>query len=107
MKTFKQLFTAFVFMSLTGSLFANPVETKLPEYQQIQKLVSTIDFSTLIDKETLIQVDFMINSSNEIVVIGTNDANLDNVIKSSLNYKKLDVSLLKKNEVYTLPIRIK
>lgn len=72
---------------------------------EIKELILKIDFdqSTMtIDKA---KIYFMINSNNEIIVIQTSSDEIDNKVKSTLNYKTLKNRDLLVNKVYTLPIR--
>jgi len=49
----------------------------------------------------------MVNSNNEIIIISTDQKNLDSSIKSTLNYKKLKSSDMEVNVTYTLPVSLK
>ena len=52
-------------------------------------------------------ISFFINSQNEVIVVSTNNRDLDGVVKSTLNYKKIAVNELEYNKVYTVPVLIK
>lgn len=49
----------------------------------------------------------MINDYNEIIVLSTNNEDLDGYLKTSLNDKKIDISKLEYNKEYDLPVVIK
>ena len=44
------------------------------------------------------------SSNNEIVVLSTNNDNLDSMIKTSLNYKSIAAENLEQGRKYTLPV---
>ena len=80
---------------------------KKPEGAQIQTLLNSIDFTQYVKGETKVNISFFINSQNEVIVVTTNNKDLDNVVKSTLNYKKISVNDLEYNKVYTVPVHIK
>lgn len=59
-----------------------------------------IDF----DSELTFKISFIVNSNSELVVLSTNNRDLDDNVKSVLNYKKVAIDDLEFNKVYTLPI---
>jgi hypothetical protein len=108
MKSLKSFIAVFVFALITQ--FSNAAEVsnaKKPEGVQIQSILNTIDFTNYIKTETKINISFFINSQNEVIVVTTNNKELDNVVKSTLNYKKIAVNELEYNKVYTVPVHIK
>ena len=78
----------------------------IPENTQIKTYLKAIDFNALVKKETKVMISFMVNAQNEVMVVSTNNADLDNIIKSTLNYKKLAMKTLEYNKVYTVPVLI-
>ena len=48
-----------------------------------------------------------VNAQNEVIVVSTNNKDLDAIVKSTLNYKKIAVNELEYNKVYTVPVVIK
>jgi hypothetical protein len=54
------------------------------------------------------EISFMINNENEIVIISVNSKieELKSIIKSKLNYKKVTVKGIEKEEIYIIPLRI-
>jgi len=46
----------------------------------------------------------MINERNEIIVLSTNNAELDETIKQALNYDKIEEKELKPFEIYIVPV---
>ncbi|MCI2228088.1 hypothetical protein MC378_02835 [Polaribacter sp. MSW13] len=61
------------------------------------------------NKPTTVEVSFMINNRNEIVIISVDSdiSEFSSFIKKKLNYKKLDIKSVKKGEIYKMPIKIK
>ncbi len=80
---------------------------KKPEGAQIQTMLNSIDFTNYIKGETKVNISFFINAQNEVIVVATNNKDLDSVVKSTLNYKKIAVNDLDYNRVYTVPVHIK
>ena len=66
----------------------------------VQKI--NFDYEKLDDQT--VRVHFMINTSNEVVVLRTDSKEVDRVIKFGLNYKELENQDLEANKVYILPI---
>lgn len=107
MKSIKFFATFMAVILFTGlSNASDVVSFKKPENAQIQKYLTKVDFTGFIKEETKLNITFMVNHQNEIIVVSTSNVNLDNVIKSTLNYKKLDMSNLEYNVLYTLPVTI-
>lgn len=72
--------------------------------QEIKAMVQNINFDyEALDQKT-VKVHFMVNTSNELVVLRTNSKDVDRVIKYALNYKELKNRDLEYNKVYILPI---
>ena len=108
MKNLKSLVAVFVFILMTQFSNASDVaSTKKAESAQIQTFLNSIDFTNYIKSDTKINISFFINSQNEVIVVATNNKDLDSVIKSTLNYKKIAVNDLEYNKVYTVPVHIK
>jgi hypothetical protein len=108
MKNLKSLVAVFVFILMTQFSNATDVaSTKKAESAQIQTFLNSIDFTNYIKSDTKINISFFINSQNEVIVVATNNKDLDSVVKSTLNYKKIAVNDLEYNKVYTVPVHIK
>ena len=107
MKTFKVLFLSLVLTSASASLFAGNVTTPQTVSQQIRTLLTSTDMGIDFDTELTFKISFIVNSNSEIVVLSTNNRDLDDSVKSALNYKKVAIEDLEFNKVYTLPISLK
>ena len=95
----------FSFSSYAGDPVAkNNKYTKVTN--QIAKLLDGLDVSSIKNDET-IKIDFMISSTGEIIVLSTNSEELDEELKSKLNYKKLKSVNLESFKTYTVPVKIK
>lgn len=81
--------------------YSSPKTVSTEIQTMIKKL--NLDF-TKIDNST-INVKFMVNENNELVVISTGDSQLDQTIKSALNYKEVDTKGLKPYSVYIVPVK--
>jgi len=108
MKIVQKVLTIAFFSFLTQwASAANTTNTAYPEGVQIQYLLKNIDFDNYVEKETKMSITFFVNVQNEIIVVSTNNKKLDNVVKSSLNYKKIAIEELEYNKIYTVPVVIK
>ncbi|MBK8052025.1 MAG: hypothetical protein IPK35_01760 [Saprospiraceae bacterium] len=108
MKNLKSIFAVVGFALMTQFSIAGDVSVaKKPESVQIRTILNSIDFTNLVKSETKLNISFFINSQNEVIVVTTNNKELDGVIKSTLNYKKIAVNELEYNKVYTVPVHIK
>lgn len=100
------LFTALFALILgTASANTNP-ETKTAR-KEIKTLIQKANLSSYVKNDVTVNVTFMVNSKNEIIIMSTDQEKLDSSIKSTLNYKKLKSSDMKVNVTYTLPIVLK
>jgi hypothetical protein len=68
---------------------------------ELKKL--NLDFYDL--DEPTVNVKFMVNNDNQIIVLSTSQESLDSAIKSILNYKKVKDNDLRKFHVYVLPVK--
>jgi hypothetical protein len=107
MRIVKNLLTVLLFAAVTQLSTAADTPNNKPVGAQIQTLLNKIDFEKLGGKETKINITFFVNAQNEILVVSTNNQNLDNVLKSTLNYQKVAMSELEYNKMYTIPVLIK
>ena len=78
-----------------------------PVVTQIRTLIKGIDYDQYVGSETKMNITFFINAQNEIIVVSTNNKDLDEVMKSTLNYKKISMKELEYNKIYTIPVVIK
>ena len=74
---------------------------------EIQTMIQDMDLNYSQLNNKTIKVHFMITTKNEIVVLRTNDDDLDDRIKFGLNYKELKNQDLEVNKVYILPVSFK
>ena len=89
----------------TASASTNP-ETNSARFE-IKKLIEKADLASIIENEVTVNVTFMVNGNNELIIMSTDKKDLDSRIKSTLNYKKLKSSDIKVNKTYTLPVILK
>lgn len=100
------LIVGMLLLTMVGRANDAPV-SKNPEGVQIQKMLTKLDFSAQVAKGTKINISFLVNAKNEIIVLSTNNADYDDLIKTALNYQKISISELLYNTVYTLPVEFK
>jgi hypothetical protein len=83
---------------------ATDIPKKFSEGTQIQQILKSVPSPDETTKEAKVNITFIVNNQNELVVLTTNNHLFDDSIKSLLNYKKIVLSDLKQNTVYTLPV---
>lgn len=108
MKNVKNVFLMLGLVVFSTMMFASPKNNIInSEGKQIQKMLISNNIMTAVDKDTKVNISFLVNGQNEIIVLSTNNQDLDQAIKSALNYQKISVSELEYNTVYTLPVSFK
>ena len=95
----------------TGGLLANDLDGVNPTKTlttQISKLLSTNNL-TENEVDVKAQVRFTINKNREIVILSvdTDNKEVEEFVKSRLNYKKVDMSQYVEGRLYTMPVRIR
>jgi hypothetical protein len=109
MKKVNQFIAVICFSVLTMVVNANNKDkssTTKPETTQIQNYLDNLDYRKCIQTSVDMQINFMINDLNEILVVSTNNSDLDLFIKNNLNYKPIQMNSLSHNITYTLPLHI-
>ena len=102
------LFTALFAMVLgtaTASVNTDPETTTARK--EIKTLIQKANLASYLKNDMTVNVTFMVNAKNELIIMSTDKENLDSRIKSTLNYKKLKSSDMKVNVTYTLPVKLK
>ena len=102
------LFTA-LFALVLGTTHANtdPNNKANSARNEIKNLIQKSNLAENIKSDVTVNVTFMVNAKNEIIIMSTDQEKFDSRIKSTLNYKKLKSSDIKVNVTYTLPVRLK
>ncbi len=108
MKSLKLIFSqiAVVILLCTVSGVSGDILKKMSETEQIHSILRAIDFEHFAELPTTVKVSFMINGKNELIVVNTNNRNLDGLIKSAMNYKQIAVTDLEYGKIYTIPVKI-
>ncbi|TVZ55056.1 hypothetical protein OD91_0297 [Lutibacter sp. Hel_I_33_5] len=116
MKKFKLIIAIIaISMSTTFSASANDndkrkskkvVKTEL-RTQIINLLGTKMPFQ--IDKNVSAKISFLLNNSNEVVIISvdSNNETVNSFVKSKLNYQTVKVEGIKKGEIYKVPLKVK
>jgi hypothetical protein len=105
----KKVFFALLFVSVASMSFANTVTpTKTDGAELRTELLSLLGTPQLESSmEERVMIHFTVNTQNEVVILSTDNEELDSYIKSRLNYKQLTTSDVIINERYTLPLLVK
>ena len=96
-----------LFALVLGTVSANNNPEFNAARKEIKRLIIKSDLISSIHEETTVKITFMVNEKNELIIISSDDKEIDREIKFALNYKKLKSSEMKVNVKYTLPIRLK
>lgn len=109
MTKIKNLFAALAFTLISTAAFSNDAPTKaLQELRmEIAEQLGKIDVQNLDENELSLNVTFLVNNDNEIIILTTNDKEYDGTIKALLNYRKVETDGVKKNTVIAVPIKLK
>ncbi len=102
------LFTA-LFAMILGTATANSDSDPNTNTarNEIKTLIQKSNLASELNSDMTVNVTFMVNAKNEIIIMSTDQEKLDRSIKSTLNYKKLKSSDMKVNVTYTLPVILK
>lgn len=103
MKTLKTVFVALSIL-ITSSAFATTSETPDAITKEISELLDHPSF--LVTQERSVNVEFVLNKDNEVIVVSIDCENADvrNFINERLNRKVLE-NKLQQGKVYTLPVK--
>lgn len=99
----------FAFSISTVATAATPfggggAEADSKAFKEISNIVQHIDFDLSTFDAEKVKVYFMLNELNEIIVLRTDNTEVDRKIKNNLNYKSVKNRDLKVNQLYVLPI---
>ena len=107
MRITKNILFAALFTLVLGTASANTNPETNTARNEIKTLIQKADFASNLKNDMTVNVTFMVNAKNEIIIMSTDQEELDSSIKSTLNYKKLKSSDMKVNMTYTLPVVLK
>ena len=109
MKNLKLIALVLAF-SISSISFAAPTKTADPKSELREQIIDILGdtIEVLCENDVEADVVFTLNSKSEIVIVSVNceNGNLDGYIKSKLNYKKVDVSVLNEGKIYHMPLKI-
>ena len=86
---------------------ANPTSETSKTLKELKTIIQDLNIDITSLDQTTVKVRFMLNSDNEIIVLSTDNADVDATIKYSLNYREVKNSELSKNKIYVLPVSFK
>ena len=84
-----------------------PKEAKVFLRAEISKLLGQHSYD-LEENSLEGEVSVLLNNDNQLVVVGvkTENGNLEDYVKSKLNYKKVSIKGIKKGVVFRLPVKL-
>lgn len=107
MRIAKSILLAALFTLTIGTMSANTNPDDNTARNEIKTLIQKSNLASKLKNDVTVNVTFMVNAKNEIIIMSTDQEKLDGSIKSTLNYKKLKSSDIKVNTTYTLPVVLK
>jgi hypothetical protein len=107
MRITKSILMTALFALIVGTATASTNPETNSARNEIKELIKKADLAENLKSNVTVNVKFMVNANNEIIVMSTDQKNLDSSIKSTLNYKKLKSSDMDINVTYTLPVVLK
>lgn len=105
-----KLIVAVVALMVSSMSFASskiPTTTK----QELQQEITTIlgkQIQKLGEDIVKAEISFTLNAKSEIVVLSVKSKNdkIESLVKSKLNYQKVNVKAVNEGEVYVLPLKV-
>jgi len=88
-----------------ASTSTNAPEASGTAIQEIERTISNLDIDYDEYAGVEIKVKFMINENDELIILSTYNSDLDQYIKSALNYKNVKSNDLQSHKIYILPIK--
>lgn len=109
MNKIKSLISAFAFILIASSTFANDISTSTLDdlRTEIAKHLSNVDLEKLDGDSATMKIKFLVNDKNEVIVLSVDNDSFDETIKSRLNYQVLDTDDVVKNTVISVPVTLK
>lgn len=109
MNKIKSLISAFAFILIASSTFANDINTSTLDdlRTEIAKHLSNVDLEKLDGDSATMKIKFLVNDKNEVIVLSVDNDSFDETIKSRLNYQVLDTDDVVKNTVISVPVTLK
>ena len=106
------MLASFFALLLTTSAFAGDNPKKISKDARdalrmtIVKKFKALDLENMNLKDTDVRVQFLINDENEIIVLRTDNDELDSIVKGTLNYEEVEETNLSRNRLYSINIKL-
>lgn len=107
MRITKSILLTALFALVLGTASAATNPSTNTARNEIKTFIQKSSLADDLKEDITVNVTFMVNAKNEIIVMSTDQKKIDSRIKSTLNYKKLKSSDIKVNMTYTLPVILK
>ena len=98
------LVAALAVSSFASTIPTNASKKKSTTVNAIQKSIQSLKLDVKQLEVDKVKLKFMVNENNEIIVLSTEDSELDGRLKSALNYKAVSSNDLTPYKIYILPI---
>ncbi|MDF1697673.1 MAG: hypothetical protein P1U56_17640 [Saprospiraceae bacterium] len=107
MRITKSILFSALFTLILGTASANTNPETKTARNEIKSWIQKANLTADLKENLTVNVTFMVNAKNELIIMSTDKSKFDKRIKSVLNYKKLKSSDMKVNVSYTLPVVLK
>lgn len=99
-----------IYFTTSFSTFATENKLSKANKELRAEIVSILGDEVVMEikKTTKAEISFIVNKQNEIVIVSVdcNSNEFNSFVKSKLNYKKINVTGIKKGEIYIVPVKI-
>lgn len=106
MRITKSLLLSALFTLVLGTASANNNPEAKTARVEIKEMIKKAEIASEIKNDVSINITFLVNAKNEIIIMSTDNEKYDASLKSALNYKKLKSLDMSINKTYTLPIKL-
>ena len=107
MRITKSILFSALFALVLGTASANTDPETKTARNEIKTWIQKANLTANLKESTTVNVTFMVNAKNELIIMSTDTEKFDNRIKALLNYKRLKSTDMKVNTTYTLPVVLK
>lgn len=110
MKTLSNLLIPVIAIIISTAAMSYTINMDFSSTEKLRKEISdqlrNIDLSNYNTTDYEVKVQFTINDKNELVVLRTDNEVLDELIKDTLNYKRIDLTDVRRNSLYSIKVTL-
>ncbi len=94
----------FALFGTVSSYASSPTTSPDEIRKEILSLVKGMDLTAMQGNSERVQIQFLVNNNNEIVVLNISESDFDSRLKDRLNNKKINSDGVVKNKIYSVPV---